>query len=853
MSSLYGKLARRYLLGKKGRTFMTFLGIALGVTMVVAVLLINDALLSSYAGLLDATAGRADLQVSAATGFGFKAELLDQAAGVAGVETAVPVVSSSSPVVAGDRQAGATFYGIDPARDPLVRDYELTEGRLPEKPSEVTLTTDLAQSLDVGPGDKLSLLTTKGLKEFTVVGRFDAAGTVRGALGPFGVMTLPAAQEAFGKEGRLDLIDLVVAPGAARETVQEQLAARLGGTVRVGTPVERSRDMQKLLDSITFMLTLAGSLSLFAGAFIIYTNVSMGVAERRRDLSVLRALGMKRGEIMNLVLVEAGLLGAGGSLLGLAYGYGLAWFMAGQFTDQFMKAYGLQTAQVVLTPAITAAGLLVGVGAALAAAFAPARETVRVSPVEAMRPGELNGVDRERHGWLRFLAGLSLTGAGVLFIWLTWPTDTMLPPLMLRLWGLSLAVMLLGVVVLLPALLPILNRWLLRPLLVALLGVSGRLASDNLVRKPRRTAATVCALMVSLTYMVAMGGMSASQAAAFERWYSKAVNWDMNVSTSYGSMAAQVEIDPAFVRELEELEGVRLVSPQKFSRVTLADGDQAHLQVFDHSLLGQYSETTLEQGNWSEALAAMEQGGSAIISPAVARRLTVGLGDSLTLPSPTGPVTLTVVGIMTDITPYGGSVNIDRQDYVRAWQDETSSNLAVLVKEGYAPEDVKARMLARWGESMHLTVRLNREFWAEIKAQYDGFYQLMDGLIWIAVGVSGLAIANTLLASVLERRREIGILRAVGTRRSEVIQVVVGEAFSTGIVAGLLGAAAGLALHWVMVSTNESINGASSDWVVPWTALITGAAVALLLAPSAGFLPARWASRMDVVEALRYE
>lgn len=851
MNGLYGKLARRYLWGKQGRSLMTLLGIALGVTMVVAVLLINSALMASYANLLEAAAGRADLQVSATSGFGFNQSLLEQVRTAEGVAAAVPVVTSSSPVVAGERQAGATFYGIDPASDPLVRDYNLTAGRLPQAAAEVAVTTDLASALDLQAGSRLSLLTTRGLKEFTVSGIFSAAGTARGALGPFGVMQLAEAQEAFGKQGKLDLIDLVLAPGAEAKTVTERLAGQLGAGVRVAAPVERSRDMQKLLDAITFMLTLAGALSLFAGAFIIYTNVSMGVAERRRDLSVLRALGMRRAEVMTLVLGEAAGMGLLGALPGLAWGYGLAAAMAGQMTDQFLVSYGLQTARIALTPTIAAAGLAVGLLATLAAAFAPARETLQVSPVEAMRPGE--GQKPERHGWPRFLAGAGLTGAGALFVALTWPAEQMLSPLMLRLWGAALALMLLGVVVLLPALLPPLNRGVLAPLLRTLLGVTGRLASDNLVRHPRRTAATVCALMVSLSYMVAMGGVRASQQAAFERWFDKNIGWDMNVSTSFTGIGSQVEIDPAFAREVAAIPGVRLVAPQKFTRITLADGQPAFLQALDHKLLKQYSETPLEEGVWADALAAMERGGSTIISPAVARRLGAGLGDTVTLPTPTGNRTLTVVGIMTDVTPYGGTLNIDWQDYVAGWQDESSSNLAVLVAEGADPAAVRNRILAAHGERMHLNIRLNREFWAEIRAQYDSFYQLMDGLIWVALAVSGLALANTLFASVLERRREIGLLRSVGTRRGEVVRIVLGEALSTGLVAGLIGIAAGLALQWVMVSTNESINGANADMTMAWGSLLTAVAVAVLLAPAVGWLPARWAARLDVVEALRYE
>ncbi|WP_374712595.1 FtsX-like permease family protein [Symbiobacterium terraclitae] len=853
MTAQYLRMAARYLWSRKGRSFMTLAGIALGVTMVVAVLLINGAILGSYENLLAAAAGRADLQVSATTGFGFDEDLLEVARQTPGVAVAAPVIASGTQVVSGDRQAGATFYGIDRDLDQQIRTYRMTAGRLPEGPGEAAITTDLAANLALSEGDGFSLLTTRGLQAFTVVGIFDAQGTVRGALGPFGVITLGAAQEAFGKAGKLDVIDIVAAEGEPTGALQERLAVALDPQVRVTTPVERSRDMQRLLDSVVFLLTMAGSISLFAGTFIIYANVSMSVAERRRELSILRALGLRRGEVIASVLTEAALLGFLGALLGLAYGYGMARVMADQATQQFLAGYGVQAAAVAMDLGTVAAALAVGVGAALAAAFGPARETVMVSPVEAMRPAENPGVDPARPGWRRGAAGLALLAVGFLTVWLTWPESEMLSPLVLRLWGLMLVVALLGMVLLLPVLLPLANRALLRPLLTAALGVTGRLAADNLIRMPRRTAATISALMVTLTYMVAMGGVEASQMATFNQWFEKNIGWDMNVSSSYAGIGALVEVDDAFVQQLAEVEGVRLVSPQKMMRVIIGDGDQAFLQVFDHSLLRQYSETMLEEGSWPEVADLMEQGGHAVISPGIAARLGVGVGGTLRLPSPSGEVAFTVAGIMTDITPYGGTINIDRRDYLRYWNDSTVSNVAVLVEEGVSPEEVKQRILDRWGDTMPLNIRLNRDFWNELKVAYDSFYGLTEALTWVAVLVAGLAIANTLVTAILERKREFGVLRAVGTRRGEVVQVVLGEAFSMGVVGGLIGAVAGLGLQRAMVASSELINGATMHWVLDWGSLGTAAVVALILAPLSGLLPARWAARLDVVDALRYE
>lgn len=196
---------------------------------------------------------------------------------------------------------------------------------------------------------------------------------------------------------------------------------------------------------------------------------------------------------------------------------------------------------------------------------------------------------------------------------------------------------------------------------------------------------------------------------------------------------------------------------------------------------------------------------------------------------------------------------MDRQDYVKYWQDQTVTNVAVLLHEPARVAEVRQAVVERLGGQTPLRIRSREEFWAELHANYDTFFRMTDGLTWIAILVAGLAIANTLFANILERKQEWGILRAVGARRREILQAVVAEAFATGLVGGATGILAGLALQALFVRSAAFINGVSLDWTTPWAYLGTALLTALVLAPLAGLLPARWASRLDVVDALRYE
>ena len=851
MNGMMRALAISYLRSKLRRSVVTLLGVALGVMMVAAVALSTAAISSNYRSILQGSAGRASLQVALAGTQGFDEAIRDEVAGVEGVRVAVPAVVSGAPVQAGERRASASLYGIDLRVDSLIREYRLTAGRLPQAAGEAAVTTELATLLNVRPGDSMRILTTTGLQDFAVSGVFRGEGAAGGTLGPFGVLPLDQAQQMFGKQGKLDTIDILLADGADRAVVKDRLTALLNGRARVSTPVERARDTDKMLTSVLFGLALAGSISLFAGSFIIYTNVAMGVAERRRELSVLRALGMRRREVISLVLGEAALLGFAGAVLGFLLGYGFASAMVQQVTKQFLEVYGVAAAPVALSAGPVLLCLFVGVAVSTFAAFGPARATVAISPVEAMRSGE-SASGAEPPGRLQTLAGLALTVAGlsacVLLVRLADLTNGAVKNLL----GVLLFVMLLGMALLLPALLPRLTRAFFRPVLERLLGVSGRLSAENLLRRPRRAGATAAALMVSITFMVGLSAYKASQFNTIRDWFNRTVGWDLNISSSYTFTGAQVEMDPALVQQIADVPGIALAAPQKFGRIALSDGDATFLQVFDHTLLPRYSLPPLVDGDWKTAGPLLEQGGAALISPPVVDRLGIGMGGMLLLPTPSGPRAFRVAGILKEVAPFGGTVQLERRDYVQYWKDLTATTVAVQLTPGADPAEVRQRILAQLPDA-HLTVQSRADFNADLERQIGGFYQLMDGLIWIATLVAGLAIANTLMAGLLERRREFGMLRAVGARRGELARLVLGEAAGTGIVGALAGLFAGLILYGLMVASSQELTGIQVDAVVPWAALLSGLLVALVIAPLAGALPARWAGRMDIVEALRYE
>jgi putative ABC transport system permease protein len=666
-------------------------------------------------------------------------------------------------------------------------------------------------------------------------------------------MPLRDAQQVFAKDDLLDAIDVLVVDGFRVGAVEEAVTNQVAGRAIVASPLERTAGLERTLNSIFSMLIIAGWISLFAGASIIYTNVSMSIVERRKSLAIMRALGMRRSEVVGVVLSEVATVGLLASGLGLLMGYGLASGLATQVAEQFATLAGTETAVLRLTGQDLAIALGLGLGMSLVAALVPTRATVRIDPVEAMRPesSDLNGAGRGNA--LRPIIGLVLLGAPAVLVWRTWPAMGEVSSRTFEVWGASALVMLLGAALTVQAVLPLVSGVVLRPFLRLLFGITGRLAADNLARQPRRAAASSLALMVALAYLVGMGGFTAAMTGFNEKFIEKTVGWDLWVGTSIVSPSpALVDLPATMGDELANVPGVTVVDPAKFNVASLSDGHPINLQVFDFRVMPRHAELLLVQGSQEEALSAMRRGGSAIISSGLARELGLNVGDRISIPSPSGVQDFTVVAVDQEPAPAGGAVLLDRQDYTRYWNDEGVTAFVLKTEPG-RQEEVRQAILSRWGESMDLTVTLKDEFWAEVRQGANALTGMITGLAWLSIAIAGLAVANTLFSNLMERMREFGALRAVGARRRDVTQVVVGEAVATGVIGGALGIAGGLGLYTLFVRSSEVLTGFPADLAVPWVQIGMALVAALVLAPLVGLLPARWAASMEIVEALRYE
>jgi putative ABC transport system permease protein len=479
MRTLNGLIPRN-LVTRKARTLLTALGIALGVAAMVAAGVVQESATRSVAEMFDQAAGRADLAVTNAVADilgsgGVDAAALARVQAVEGVAAAAPLLQVNTlPLSQLDNWeysfifgnfSGAVVYGVDPSASRVLEHYRLAAGEdLATAGDETILLTErYAESLGIGLGDTLELASPAGQVRLTVVGWIASDGLARVNLGQVGVTTLATAQGAFERSGRLDQIDVIADPGSDVDGLKARLQATLGEGFRVVRPASKGALVEQMLQSITMGMGFIGALSLVVGGFLIYNTFAMTVAERVRELGLLRALGTGRAQTAGLVLAEAALLGLVGGGLGVPLGLGMAAAMreiAGAFVNSDLTA-------LVVLPEHVISGLVVGIVVALVAALAPALRAGRLPAVEAIQQRRQGDGQVSR---LQVITGLVLGALGLVAVigYLIHPVDVPFELAFL----VSVALMI-GVGLLIPMVIPPLEQS--AGSLLGLLGVEGRL------------------------------------------------------------------------------------------------------------------------------------------------------------------------------------------------------------------------------------------------------------------------------------------------------------------------------------------------------------------------------------------
>jgi len=833
------------------RTVLTILGIVLGVAVFVAMHTANQAVFFAFERTVDRIAGSAQLQASAGEA-GFPEEILEKVQQVPEVVVAVPVIEAAAATnVSG--QGNILILGVDMTGDRSLRDYDLESGEdaivddplvFLARPDSIIITAEFARRNGLGVGSTLVLSTMVGDKTFTVRGIMKSGGLTAAFGGNLSVMDIYAAQQVFGRGRRFDRIDVKLKEGVPVEQGRAAIQRALGVGFDVEPPAARGQQLESTLAVYSISMNVSSVFALFIGMFIIYNSFAIAVTQRRSEIGILRALGAPRGQIRNLFLFESAASGLIGSIAGIALGIVFARAMIGSIAGMLEGIYGVaeRAEEVSADPRLLTAALGIGIATSMIAAWLPARSASRVDPVQALQKGKHQVLTAGENRARRITATVLLVAA-VICLWIgqsVW-------------FYAGYALTIVAALLLVPTVGLWFARWL-RPVLKWLRPVEGVLAADSLIQAPRRTSGAVAALMLSLAQVIGLGGIGRESYNSIVDWLDTALNPDLFVSGSQNLSDRTLRFPERIAREIVSVPGVADVQSVRSLRLNVR-GTPVLLIVIDMASFERriHPPVVAEEPKGMYTLAKAGQG--VTVSDNFARLQQMGLGDTVDLASPSGLVSLPIVGIIIDWSDQQGSVFLDRAVYERYWQDDTANVFRVYVRPGEDPLQVRQRILERIGDDQpRLLVMTNDEVRRWIFQLTGQWLQLTYGQVFIAVIVAILGIVNTLTVSIIDRKRELGVLRAVGGLRNQIRRTIWMEAVAIGLIGLALGLLFGAAnLYFLLQITARDLSGMYLPYRFPFS-------LAAMLVPTilaAAFLAALWpgesAVRSSLVEALEYE
>jgi putative ABC transport system permease protein len=845
----------------KLRIAITILSVCIAVSAFVALQAVNQSLEHSLEATVDSLAGKATLQITAGEA-GIPEEVLDTVRSAPGVTDVTGVVQVFCRTSEEFRSwHGLLILGIDPESFQKLRPSNgdsSTAGlfnplEFLRLPNTIVISSAVAKQQGLEAGRAITVYTPLGKVDLMILAVFDDQSLARLYGGRIGVMHIRSAQALFARGKTVDRIDLVTAPGISVESVRESLKERLARGLDVERPQQRAQQVEDALSMVKHGFLLTSLIAMLISSFLIFNAMSIAVNQRWKEIGILRSIGVEQSNIRNMFLYEAGVIGLIGSGLGVVAGYYLA-VLSSNITGNIGSMVSTGTSSLITYIAVpkrpqlqwifAAESIPLGVIATVVSTWLPARAASRVNPILA-----LHNIETRRKesvvGRPRMALGCALIAVGLGLIRYTTPTVGVL--VQLSYFGFIFS----GMVLMLPGL----SCWMariLRPAADRVMGSAGALAVDSIILAPRRTSATVGAIMTGVAFVFSIFAFVQSQRAVVIASFERSVNCDLRVfggSSMSEELAARIAAIPG-VQDVGRMSGTAI--RYKNQTVWLLASDTA-LQLGRPGF-------SLEAGDTARARELVPNGKALLVSNVFASRWGVKVGDTLALDSPTAHLELPIAGAIeaNGQAWLEGVIYIDRALYKQYWQDPRILQLDVDLKPGADAAAMREQIQALASDGQLLFVmtgdEVRRFIKGEVESNIDRLFKLFYAQMLIAAFVAAIGIVNTLVISVWDRRREIGIIRAVGGTRGQVAGMVIVEALALGILGLVTAAVKGFFDTYFLSRTASGIfGGYSIPFHLPWGLMMVSVPIVAAVALAAAWWPARIAANTNVVRAIGAE
>ncbi|MGB9799554.1 MAG: ABC transporter permease [Thermanaerothrix sp.] len=846
------KLALRYLKGRKLRTALTTLAVMFGVLVIFGMNTFMPTFVQAFQSQMMAVAGQIDVTITHKTGEAFDPSLLEKVRGIEGVKVAMGSLERLINLPADyfdrdpqtpDRVSTLVLKGIDPEMARQMIAYNVVEGRFldPQDTHAAVITRSLARELGVGVGDKLALPTAIGVTDLEVVGLLPE----RALPGNEEVLvTLGEAQYLLNLPGKINVIDvnLTTLDEAQRAEIRQRLMTVVGDHYKIGA-LESGSEILTNIRNAQLIFNLMGFLALLMGGFIIFNTFRTVVAERRRDIGMLRALGASRATIRNLILAEGLIQGIVGTVAGLILGYLFGWFILQLIVPVGKQFLNIKVGLPAVSPSLVITSSLLGIGITVLAGLLPAQSATRVTPLEALRPS-VGQVSFRRLAGLSFWAGVVLMILGV----------AILISGQAALLGIGAILFVSALILMAPALInPI--AVLFGNLLALLFARNGtaQLAEGNLSRQPGRATVTASTTMIAMAVVIMVASVLSSVTLTFTKVLEKSLGSDFLIMPpTVAVWGSNTGAAPELAQKLREIPGVALVSTLRFAGSQVKDVAVGLLGI-DPQAYRQLDALTITEGDPEIALRALENERAIIINGVLAATAGIRVDDEINLLTPSGEKTYRVVAIGIDYlnakttTGYISQANM-ATDFGRTEDVFYQVNL----KPGADRAAVETAITQLLKSYPQFKLFSGKRYVEENRRLFDVVLLSMYAVAAFLAIPSLIAMVNTLAIGVIERTREIGMLRAVGATRRQVRTMILSEALILSAIGTAFGILAGLYMGYMAVRAFEGF-GFPMEYLFPGSGILAAVAIGILFGALAATVPARQAAQLNVVEALRYE
>ncbi len=857
MMRLFRTFIVRRLMTERLRTASTVAGVALGVAVVVAIQLANASSVRGFETALDTMSGRTSIEI-VGTGAGIDELRLPDLGWLREFGAVSPVIEGNMALLLADgRSEAMRVLGIDILRDTPIRDYRIVADRdgdtqdaaqmprlleLLTSPQAIVVAATFAERHGVAPGDSIRLAGGDRVSPFTIAGVLANEGPARVLDGNFVLMDIAAAQLALDRLGRIDRIDVRLRDGLDVNAALTSMADRLPPGLDAQRPARRGEQVERMLASFHTNLTALSWIALIVGLFLVYNTITVSVVARRQEIGMLRAIGVTRAQVVALFLGEAGAFGVAGAALGL----GLArWLADAAVALTSSTVATLYVATASAPPAINGSHVVlafgIGLPLSLIAAAVPAREAAGVPPTAAIRGAD---VIETRFGlrprFLLWPMGL-LTLAG----WLA----TFGPVGRVPVFGyVSSFAIVLGAALLVPVVIFTVAR-ASRPLLRRLFGVEGLLAHANLASAIPRLSISVAALAVALSMMVAVAVMIGSFRETVSYWVGQTLQADLFISPGMRAASGTEQTMSADVMAAVAAHPA-VVATDSFRNTDIVyAGDRVVLGAGTFDVVATHGSLLFKSP--ADGIAALRGAigrDAVVVSEAFSTKFGIRDGDTIALATPDGPRTFDVVAVYYDYATERGVVVMDRGTFARHFGDLAPTGLSAYLRPDADADAVRADILANIPDGRRVFIYTNRNLRAEVLRIFDSTFAITYALEIIAIFVAMLGVAGTLLTLVIERRRDLALLRLIGADRRQIRRMVAIEAGLIGAVSQGIALVIGLALSLVLIYV---INVQSFGWTIQFhlpIVLLAQVSLAVIVATAmAGLYPARRAADSSLI------